>query len=67
MIYICYIIVGIIVFGSVEFLSINIGGLIGSGPNEIGIVVSALSILCSIIVLCTIIIVDAIKNNRESK
>lgn len=67
MIYISYIIIGIIVFWSVEFLSISIAGAIGSGPGEIGIVVSAISILCTIVVICTIIIVDTINNNHEKK
>jgi hypothetical protein len=59
-----YIIVGIFIFLIVEFLSINIGTAIGSGPGEIGLVVSAISILCAIVVICTLIIVDTIKNNR---
>ncbi|QZY53773.1 hypothetical protein [Crassaminicella profunda] len=62
-----YIIIGLLVFLSVEFLSINVGNAIGSGPGEIGIVVSAISILCSIVVICTLIIVDTIKNNNHEK
>ncbi len=67
MIYVSYIIIGIIVYWSVEFLSINVAGVIGSGTGEIGIVVSAISILCTIVVICTIIIVDTINNNHEKK
>jgi hypothetical protein len=58
-----YIILGIFIFFIVAFLSINIGTAIGSGPGEIGLVVSAISILCAIVVICTLIIVDTIKNN----
>jgi hypothetical protein len=60
-----YIIVGIFTFCIVEFLSINIGTAIGSGPGEIGLVVSAISILCAIVVICTLIIVNTIKNNSR--
>lgn len=65
--YIGYIGLGFLVFWSVEFLSINIAGMIGSGPGQIGIVVSAIALLCSIVVICTVIIVDTIKNNSPNE
>lgn len=65
--YVSYIFIGFLVFWIVEFLSINVGGAIGSGPGEIGLVVSAISILCTIVVICTLIIVDTIKNNNHEK
>lgn len=67
MIVIGYIAIGIIVFLSVEFLSINIATAIGAGPNQIGIVSTAISIQCAIIVLCTLAIVDAIKKAQCRK
>ena len=57
-----YTIIGFIVFWIVEFLAVTIGSALGSGPGEIGLVVSAISILSAIVVTCTLIIVDAIKN-----
>ena len=46
----------------VEGLAINVGNAIGAGTGEIGLVVSAISILCSVVVLCTLVIVDTINN-----
>lgn len=60
--YILFIIIGFITYLTVEFLSINVGYAIGAGPGAIGLVVTAISILCGIIVMCTCIIVDAIRN-----
>lgn len=65
--YFGYFVIGLLVFWIVEFLSINMGGAIGSGPGEMGIVVSAISLLCAVIVICTIIIVETIKNNNHDK
>jgi len=62
-----HLILGFIVFVIVEFVSINVGGLLGSGPAEAGIIVSAISILCSIVVICTLIIVETIERNNQSK
>lgn len=63
--YIGYIILGILVFGTVEFISIVVGSSLGSGPSDVGIIVSAISVLGSIITICTLIIVDAIKTTKE--
>ena len=60
--YILFIIIGFITYFLVEFLSINVGYAIGAGPGAIGLVVTAISILCGIIVVCTCILVDAIRN-----
>lgn len=60
--YILFIIIGVIIFLLVEILSINVGYTIGAGPGDVGLIVTAISILCSIIVICTCIIIDAIKN-----
>ncbi|QGU94335.1 hypothetical protein GOM49_03735 [Clostridium bovifaecis] len=65
--YFGYFVIGFLVFWTVEILSVNIGSAIGLGPGEIGLVVSAISLLCAIIVICTIIIVKAIKNNNHAK
>lgn len=63
--YLGYLILGIIVFGIVEFISIVVGSALGSGPSDAGIIVSAISVLSAIIAICTLIIVDAIKTNKE--
>ncbi|MCB2289744.1 hypothetical protein LGK97_08195 [Clostridium sp. CS001] len=66
--YLNYSVLGFIVFFIVEFLSISVGGVLGSVPAEIGSVVSAISVLCAIIVICTVILVDAIKRyTQENK
>lgn len=63
--YIGYIILGLLVFGIVEFISIVVGSALGSGPSDAGIIVSAISVLGAIITICTLIIVDAIKTTKE--
>lgn len=65
--YASYIFRGFVVFWIVEVLSINIAQALGPGPGEIGIVVSAISMLSAIVVICTFAIVDTIKsiNNGE--
>lgn len=65
--YFGYIFIGFLVFWITEFLAINVGGAIGSGTGDIGLVVIAISILCAIVVICTLIIVDTIKNNNHGK
>lgn len=60
--YILFIFIGFITYLLVEFLSINVGYAIGAGPDAIGLVVTAISILCGVIVICTCIIVDSIRN-----
>lgn len=65
--YFGYFVLGFIIFWVVEFLSINIGGALGSGPAEAGIIVSSISVLSSIIVICTLILVDTIKNISKNK
>ncbi|MBU3146328.1 hypothetical protein [Clostridium sp. CF012] len=62
-----YLVLGFIVFGIVEFLSVNVGSALGSGPSEAGVVVSVISLLCAIVVICTTIIVDAINSNTQGK
>lgn len=56
-----YSVISVIVFVSVNVLSSIIGGFIGSGPYETGLVVNAISFLCAIVVICTMIIVDALE------
>lgn len=65
--YVGYTFIGYLVFWTVESLSIYISHSNGAGPGDIGIVSSAISILCSIVVICTLIIVDAIKNINRDK
>ncbi|MGB4588831.1 MAG: hypothetical protein WBI17_06280 [Clostridiaceae bacterium] len=60
--YLGYLILGIIIFGAVEFVSIGVGQTLGSGPAEAGIIVSSISALSAIVVICTMILVDTIKN-----
>ncbi len=50
-----------------EFLAINVGNAIGAGPYDIGIVVAAISLLNATLVICTLIIVDAIKNIKKGE
>ncbi|MBU3145196.1 hypothetical protein [Clostridium sp. CF012] len=52
--YFGYLVLGFIVFGIVEFLSANVEG-------------GGISVLCAIVVICTVIIVDTIKNNNHEK
>ncbi len=66
--YFGYAILGFIIFWMVEFISINVGSALGSGPSEAGIIVSAISVLSSIIVVCTLAIINTIKAmNIENK
>ena len=65
--YFGYFVLGFIVFWIVEFLAVNIGSALGSGPGEIGLVVSAISLLCAIVVICTAIIVDTIKGESVKR
>lgn len=60
--YIYYALIGFSVYGLMEFLSINLGTAIGAGFNEIGLVVTAISLQTSIMVICTIIVVNKLKN-----
>ncbi|WP_461614968.1 hypothetical protein [Clostridium sp. Marseille-QA1073] len=64
---IVYLLIGFITFWIVEFLATNVGSAIGSGAYEIGLVVTAISILCAIVVVCTFIIVDEIKKHTNTK
>lgn len=63
-----YFIIGVIVFVLTDIISIILGHTIGAGPGDIGIVVSAVSILCGVVVVCTMVIVDTIKsiNDKDS-
>lgn len=60
MLYLAYAFICFIIFWVIEFLAINVGTYIGAGPYDIGIVVTAISILCIVIIVCTGVIVDAI-------
>jgi len=62
-----YLLIGFIAFWIVELLAIGIGSAIGSGPNQIGLVVAAISILSAIVIVCTLIIVDEIKKHTSIK
>ena len=66
MTFIMYLIIGFIVFILTNFFSINFAQAVGAGPGDIGVVVGAISVLCSIVVVCTMIIVDAIKSNDDN-
>lgn len=58
------ILIGIFVFLVVEFLALNLGNYIGAGPMDIGLVVCAISLLCGVMVICTLYIVEAIKERK---
>lgn len=60
--YILFIIIGFITYLIVQFLSINVGYALGAGPASIGLVVTAISILSAIIVVCTCVMVDTMRN-----
>ncbi len=60
--YLTYILAGIVTFFVVELLSVNIGYSLGAGPYDAGLVVAATSFLCAIVVVCTLVIVNTIKN-----
>lgn len=60
--YIVYIIAGIMTFYMVNLLSINIGYSLGAGPYDAGLIVTAISMLSAIVVVCTLVIVNTIKN-----
>lgn len=59
------ILIGVFVFLVVEFLAINLGNIIGAGPMDIGLVVCAISLLCGVMVICTLYIVEAIKEKKD--
>lgn len=60
-----YIFIGIITSFSVEFLSVNIGSALGAVPYEVGIVVTAISISCGILIVCTLAIIETIKKTNK--
>ncbi len=55
-----YALISIIIFIILEFVSINLGNLLGAGPYNIGIVVCAINILTTAIIICTLILVTYI-------
>lgn len=63
--YFVYAVIGFIVFWVVEFLSVSVGSALGSGAYEIGLIGTAISLQSSILVICTLVIVDAIKGNNH--
>ncbi|MCC5912410.1 MAG: hypothetical protein JJT76_18490 [Clostridiaceae bacterium] len=50
-----------------EFLAINVGEALGAGAFEIGLIGTSISILTATVVVCTMIIVDAIKGIKVEK
>lgn len=58
--------VGFFVAFFVFYLSSTIGSAMGPGPNGIGYVLVALSLLCAVIVICTLLIVDTIIQNSNN-
>lgn len=66
MLFIAYAFICFILFWIIEFLALNIGGLIGAGPYDAGLVVSAISILCIVVIVCTGLIINTInKINKK--
>lgn len=63
--YLSYFAIGFLVFYLVDVFSISFGKALGAGPVEIGIIVSSISMLSGILVICTLIITDAIKSKQK--
>lgn len=63
--YFLYFVFIIITLFFFEFIIINLGGALGSGPYEIGLVVTGISVMCTLMIFCTIAIIKAIKNNNK--
>ncbi|MHB8125690.1 MAG: hypothetical protein ACYDEJ_08640 [Desulfitobacteriaceae bacterium] len=60
--YVGNIVIGFIVYFVIQVLTMLIGSALGPGPYEVGYVVTSISLLCAIVVVCTLIIVDTIKS-----
>jgi hypothetical protein len=60
--YVGYIVIGFIVYFGIEVLAMLGGGILGPGTYEVGYVVTSISLLCAVVVICTLIIVNTIKN-----
>ena len=56
-----YIFMGVFIFIALEFLAVNLGNFMGAGENDIGILVSSVSLLSTIVILCTAAIIDNMK------
>ena len=56
--YALYVFIGLLVFMVVHFVSLNFG-------NDFGVIASAISMLCAVIVICTLILADAIKSTHK--
>lgn len=56
-----YMIISILIFFILEFVSINLGNLLGAGPYDIGIAVCAINILTTTVIICTLILVKHLK------
>ena len=62
-----YAVTGFIVFWLAKFLAVSIGQALGPGPFEAGLIVAAISILTATIVVCAMVIVDAIKRIKPGE
>lgn len=60
--YALYIFIGLLVFMVVRFISINFESELS---DNVRIIVSAISMLCAVIVVCTLTLTDAIKSNNK--
>ena len=64
---ILYALTGFVVFWLSMFLAISIGQVLGAGPFEAGLIVAAISVLTATMVVCTMVIVDAIKSIKPGE
>lgn len=60
-----YSLASIIIFFILEFISLNLGNLLGAGPYNIGIAVCAINILTTTVIICTLILVIYIKKYNK--
>ncbi|MBK1809041.1 hypothetical protein JHL18_00045 [Clostridium sp. YIM B02505] len=60
--YATYVFIGLLIFLSVNYISTNFEADV---RDSAGLIVSAISILCAVIVVCTLILADAIKDNHK--
>ena len=62
--YAIFLLIGIVSFFIIEVLSINIPIILGYGSTYIESIATSITLLSTIIIVCTVIIVDTIKNNK---
>lgn len=56
--------IGFFVFVSVVILTLTFGNLMGPGAYETGYIFVAIALLCAVVVICTLYIVEAIRQSK---